>query len=782
MKDNKYLFLSQSSKNSEQRKFFNYNKNELAKSYTINYYKYAYKLRQPSPLINVFCRFRPINELECLYSKEEAIKIKSSTSLLIKDKNSKKYSKEYKFNEIFEPNTHISSFYDKTCKNIINSLIQGYNGGIIIYGEKDSGRTYVLKEIIPQIIRQIYQNLYIFGNKDEVFKIEIAIYDIINEEIINLNEANNSKLVNNKNTSNIEYMNCMDEKAMENIINTALSNESKIENNDEAHLIIEIKISRYDKKKGIMIYGKLYLAKLNIIENNSINKNKIENNINQSINSLSQFIKDIINKKNYDYDEEIKNKNIHRKLRLTSILSDCFGGNTYTSLILTCSKSEYNINKTKQLFKLAKNAQKIKNNPIINVKVITNPNAFLNDFNKINHQKVVKISNKNNDLNNINYNFRYLSEEEDNNQNNDNKRLSFKKSFSKGENEKQSLIKNNSFSNNNNKKKNYLIDNYFKNNNYYHKEIEKYKNRIEELELRMKVKENQIIELNNELNDKKSNLILLSLEKEKILNNIEDKLKEKDKEILIMKNDINNEKKKMEINFYSQIKNSESIIRKIIEEKNQQNEIIKKYKDALDKYDIKMKELEAKYNKCIDENIQKNYDFELEINNYKMKISQLTNENFIKDSMINKLKGENQIIKAELSKIKENNKKNNEDIFIDIKNDTSSIINNKKEEYNLIDNYIQREINIINSNQNTEKLKTLETELNESKIIINEYKGKFDLINKELIDAKKLISNLQEEKENLLKENENLKNNMKEQKINNIENNSQDNNDIKNNE
>ena len=344
------------------------------------------------------------------------------------------------------------------------------------------------------------------------------------------------------------------------------------------------------------------------------------------------------------------------------------------------------------------------------------------------------------------------------------------------------MIKNNSFSNNNNKKKNYLIDNYFKNNNYYHKEIEKYKNRIEELELRMKVKENQIIELNNELNDKKSNLILLSLEKEKILNNIEDKLKEKDKEILIMKNDINNEKKKMEINFYSQIKNSESIIRKIIEEKNQQNEIIKKYKDALDKYDIKMKELEAKYNKCIDENIQKNYDFELEINNYKMKISQLTNENFIKDSMINKLKGENQIIKAELSNIKENNKKNNEDIFIDIKNDTSSIINNKKEEYNLIDNYIQREINIINSNQNTEKLKTLETELNESKIIINEYKGKFDLINKELIDAKKLISNLQEEKENLLKENENLKNNMKEQKINNIENNSQDNNDIKNNE
>ena len=46
---------------------------------------------------------------------------------------------------------------------------------------------------------------------------------------------------------------------------------------------------------------------------------------------------------------------------MTSILSDCFGGNTYTSLILTCSKSEYNINKTKQLFKLAKNAQKIKN-------------------------------------------------------------------------------------------------------------------------------------------------------------------------------------------------------------------------------------------------------------------------------------------------------------------------------------------------------------------------------------------------------------------------------------
>ena len=224
MKDNKYLFLSQSTKNSKQNSYFNHTKSDLVKKYPFNYYNFASRLKLPSPFIKVFCRFRPINDLECLYSKEEAIKIKSSICLTIKDKNTNKFSQEFKFNEIFEPNTHITSFFNKTCKDIINSVIQGYNGGIIIYGDSDSGKTYVLKEIIPQAIRHIYQNLCIFSNNDEIFKIEIAIYEILNGEIINLVETNNLKILNKKKIKNINYVNCVDENEMENVIKTAMNN------------------------------------------------------------------------------------------------------------------------------------------------------------------------------------------------------------------------------------------------------------------------------------------------------------------------------------------------------------------------------------------------------------------------------------------------------------------------------------------------------------------------------------------------------------------------------
>ena len=60
----------------------------------------------------------------------------------------------------------------------------------------------------------------------------------------------------------------------------------------------------------------------------------------------------------------------------------------------------------------------------------------------------------------------------------------------------------------------------------------------------------------------------------------------------------------------------------------------------------------------------------------------------------------------------------------------------------------------------------LEIKLNESQNIINEYKSKFDLVNKELSEAKNQIVNLQEEKENLKLENENLKGKLNNQIIN----------------
>ena len=778
MKENKYLIFRQSTPNNpkKQKSLFPNKKCLKTKSYPIKYCNYMSLTKLPSPFINVFCRFRPINELEYLYSKVEGVKIKSSTNLLLKEKNTDKFSREYKFSEIFEQNIHVSSFYNKTCKNIIKAVIQGYNGAIILFGDTDKSKAYILKEIIPQIIIQIYQNIPLSNIDDEIFKVELGMYEVYQSQIINLVKMKKIlELNNNKDEENnkIIYVNCDNASDMEDAIRNGLNSinkENKDMKCDEVNLIIEIKIYRYDKNKNLLKCGKLELIKLENLEEEYLNKNldsKKENQINNNtlINSLSSIIQDIENKKDYDNDKIIENNDKENKL--ISILKNCLGGNSYTNLILSCSKSEYNIDNTKNLFEISKNIQKIKNNPIINVKIMTDSDPFIeellmnniNKISKLSHDNSNKIKNIYRIANNINYKFKYLSEEKENDKFDDYEALNADYPYS------EKKIKNHiSLLNRcqlNNYQKNKKISDFYLNNNYYPREISKYKKEINQLKLKIKEKENQALELNNELNDKRANIILLSLEKEKILNRTENKLLEKDEQLLLLEKDINYEKKRMENNLYSQIKSSEAIIREIIGQKEQKDEIINRYKDNLEKYNQKMKELEMKYKECIDDNKQKDHEHEFEINNYKMKISQLTNDIFLKDSMIKKMQGEIQILKSELSNINNTNYKNNSIQIPDKENQNSSEDKKLIEKYSSKIKDLQNELNSIKlkenennslKNHNLLKINELESQLKENQITIDEYKNKYNIINTELNDAKNVILNLQMENANIILE------------------------------
>ena len=281
---------------------------------------------------------------------------------------------------------------------------------------------------------------------------------------------------------------------------------------------------------------------------------------------------------------------------------------------------------------------------------------------------------------------------------------------------------------------------------------------------------------------------MVTLEKEKIMNRIEDKLSEKDEQIFNLEKNINLEKKMMENNLYLQIKNSESIIRGILNEKKEKDEIIFKYKDILENYDKKMKELERNYQQYIEENNQKNSDYESQINNYKMKISELTNDNYIKDSLIKKMKGEIQILKSELSVIKSKNNKYNKKEFDNEMDLKSNIKSNKEEDKILLENYsskikdLQNELNSLRLQKNKDdsafnhnllKINELESQLKENQIIIDEYISKNKLMNQELNEAKNSILNLQMEKANVILEknkellsNEKIKNDINFKNIN----------------
>ena len=106
--------------------------------------------------IKVFCRFRPYNDIELSNTTNNSLIILSKEKLIFTQEKNLEIKKEYKFDGIFDINTSKEIFYEKACKNIIDYFLLGYNSGIINYGETGTGKTYIIKEIIPSIISQIF--------------------------------------------------------------------------------------------------------------------------------------------------------------------------------------------------------------------------------------------------------------------------------------------------------------------------------------------------------------------------------------------------------------------------------------------------------------------------------------------------------------------------------------------------------------------------------------------------------------------------------------------------
>ena len=95
---------------------------------------------------------------------------------------------------MFEYDTPKETFYNRTSRPIIDKVLQGYNGGIICYGETGTGKTYTIKDIYPQVISQIFEYINESDIENELFKIEVSIIEIYKEQVNDLIDKKNTNL------------------------------------------------------------------------------------------------------------------------------------------------------------------------------------------------------------------------------------------------------------------------------------------------------------------------------------------------------------------------------------------------------------------------------------------------------------------------------------------------------------------------------------------------------------------------------------------------------------
>ncbi len=333
--------------------------------------------------VNVICRFRPMNDLERTNGNEQVCEFTSQTSLTFYSSREKnKY--RFNFDRIFPPQSTQQELYDFGVKKIIDSVLEGYNGTVLAYGQTSSGKTYtmqgimdseVTQGIIPRMIKHVFNHI---RNSDPSiqFMLKVSMIEIYLEKIRDLIDVTRKNLSIREDSIKGIYVEgvsenyvCTENEIL-NFLDIGSSNRAQAatamnEHSSRSHSIFILTVNQTYKNEGTKV-GKLYLVDLAGSEKisktgavgHTLEEAKI---INKSLTTLGRVINSLTDGKSFHIP--------YRESKLTRVLQESLGGNSKTCLIITCSPSVYNESESLSTLRFGERAKNIKNKAKINKEI-----------------------------------------------------------------------------------------------------------------------------------------------------------------------------------------------------------------------------------------------------------------------------------------------------------------------------------------------------------------------------------------------------------------------------
>ena len=333
--------------------------------------------------VNVICRFRPMNDLERTSGNEQVCDFTSPTSLTFHSSREKNVYR-FNFDRIFPPSSTQQDIYDFGVKGIIDSVLDGYNGTVLAYGQTSSGKTYTMQGemdeertqgIIPRMINHVFKHIY--KNEGTDFMIKVSMIEIYQEKIRDLFDVSRVNLNIREDSIKGIYVDGASERYVGSpgdvlsllemgSANRAQAATNMNEHSSRSHSIFILTINQTNKIEGFSKIGKLYLVDLAGSEKisktgatgHTLEEAKI---INKSLTTLGRVINNLTDGKSTHIP--------YRESKLTRVLQESLGGNSKTCLIITCSPSIYNESESLSTLRFGERAKKIKNKPKINKEI-----------------------------------------------------------------------------------------------------------------------------------------------------------------------------------------------------------------------------------------------------------------------------------------------------------------------------------------------------------------------------------------------------------------------------
>ncbi|EAS07064.1 kinesin motor catalytic domain protein (macronuclear) [Tetrahymena thermophila SB210] len=377
--------------------------------------------------IGVAIRVRPLLESEkqknLTCTKLQVKHSSKSIQIQLDDRT----TKSFKFDQVLDEQCSQNDLYEKnSIDQLIQKVIEGYHSTIFAYGQTGSGKTFsmegfdyematdsnkkqVLKPIInyenldqqgiiPRTVHKLFEKIQIAHNKNErIYKVYLSylqiynekIYDLLNTDQLKKNDGPGLKLRWNKKdqfqVENLLVFECSNLQEAYDMLSKGIKNKIMASHklnaqSSRSHCILTIKvdsISRLDPDN--LISAKLHLVDLAGSERQSQTGTEGQNfkeciEINKSLFTLRQVISALADQSMQSQEETQQGNNNsvkqfhvpYRDSKLTSLLKQSIGGNSYCLMIACLSPCDCYYEENMSTLNYATKASQISNEPVKN--------------------------------------------------------------------------------------------------------------------------------------------------------------------------------------------------------------------------------------------------------------------------------------------------------------------------------------------------------------------------------------------------------------------------------
>ncbi|KAK0251902.1 hypothetical protein B0A54_12789 [Friedmanniomyces endolithicus] len=291
------------------------------------------------------------------------------------------------FDRVFDENTTQGDVYEATTRNLLDSVLDGYNATVFAYGATGCGKTHTITGTAqqPGIIFLTMQELFEKVDElqtDKESEITLSYLEIYNETIRDLlnpgaggksglmlrEDANQTVSVAGLSSHNPQNVQEVMDMVIRGNSNRTQSPTEANATSSRSHAVLQVNISLKDRNASTS--EPVTMATLSIIdlagsERASATKNRGERllegaNINKSLLALGSCINALC-------DPRKKNHVPYRNSKLTRLLKFSLGGNCRTVMIVCVSPSSQHFDETQNTLRYANRAKNIQTKSVRNV-------------------------------------------------------------------------------------------------------------------------------------------------------------------------------------------------------------------------------------------------------------------------------------------------------------------------------------------------------------------------------------------------------------------------------